>query len=92
MLTQSGPSTPQIFVVVVVVNVVVTQVLMLIRLILSICPVFFASKITMGGVRRLLEEDLELDKKTLDPMKKFINEQLDEVSKKIHRNMSFEVL
>ncbi|KAM7514869.1 hypothetical protein LguiA_004452 [Lonicera macranthoides] len=38
-----------------------------------------SDKITMGGVRRLLEEDLELGKKTLDPMKKFINEQLDEV-------------
>lgn len=57
-------------------------------MILSIRPVFFPSKITMAGVRRLLEEDLELDKKTLDPMKKFINEQLDEVSKKMY----FEVL
>ena len=35
----------------------------------------------MAGVRRVLEEDLELDKNTLDPYKKFITEQLDEVSK-----------
>lgn len=34
--------------------------------------------ITMGLVRRLLEEDLKLEKNTLDPYKKFINKQLDE--------------
>ncbi|KAK2980792.1 hypothetical protein RJ640_025064 [Escallonia rubra] len=36
-------------------------------------------KITMAGVRRLLEEDLELNKLTLDPFKKLITEQLDKV-------------
>ncbi|TKY74282.1 transcriptional regulator ATRX-like isoform X1 [Spatholobus suberectus] len=36
-------------------------------------------KITMAGLRRLLEEDLKLDKFTLDPYKKFISQQLDEV-------------
>lgn len=39
----------------------------------------------MAGVRRVLEEDLKLDKKTLDPYKKFISEQLDEVSKNLFR-------
>jgi len=36
----------------------------------------------MAGLRRLLEEDLKLDKFTLDPYKKFISQQLDEVSEK----------
>ncbi|KAK3036780.1 hypothetical protein RJ639_030810 [Escallonia herrerae] len=36
-----------------------------------------SEKITMAGVRRLLEEDLELNKLTLDPFKKLITEQLD---------------
>lgn len=36
----------------------------------------------MAGLRRLLEEDLRLDKFALDPYKKFISQQLDEVSKK----------
>lgn len=34
----------------------------------------------MSGVRRLLEEDLELDKHSLDSHKKFINEQMEVVS------------
>ncbi|XP_014502070.1 DNA ligase 1 [Vigna radiata var. radiata] len=38
-----------------------------------------AESITMGGLRRQLEEDLKLDKFTLDPYKKFISQQLDEV-------------
>ncbi|KAK2974449.1 hypothetical protein RJ640_002856 [Escallonia rubra] len=38
-----------------------------------------SEKITMAGVRRLLEEDLELNKLTLDPFKKLITEQLDKV-------------
>ncbi|BFG19105.1 hypothetical protein CerSpe_053780 [Prunus speciosa] len=38
-----------------------------------------SEKITMAGLRRLLEEDLKLEKYTLDPCKKFINEQLDKV-------------
>ncbi|XP_019417512.1 PREDICTED: cell division cycle and apoptosis regulator protein 1-like [Lupinus angustifolius] len=38
-----------------------------------------AEKITMAGLRRLLEEDLKLDKFTLDPYKKLISQQLDEV-------------
>ncbi|KAH1113125.1 hypothetical protein GLYMA_04G250500v4 [Glycine max] len=38
-----------------------------------------AEKITMAGLRRLLEEDLKLDKFTLDPYKKFVSQQLDEV-------------
>ncbi|CAL5202970.1 unnamed protein product [Lathyrus oleraceus] len=38
-----------------------------------------AEKITMGGLRRLLEEDLKLDEFSLDPFKKFIRQQLDEV-------------
>lgn len=40
-----------------------------------------SEKVTMAGVRRLLEEDLKLHKNTLDPFKKYINEQLDEVLK-----------
>ncbi|KAE8077437.1 hypothetical protein FH972_016002 [Carpinus fangiana] len=35
--------------------------------------------VTMAGLRRLLEGDLKLDKYTLDPYKKFISQQLDEV-------------
>ncbi|MBA0720913.1 hypothetical protein Golax_008511 [Gossypium laxum] len=38
-------------------------------------------KVTMAGLRRLLEEDLKLDKYTLDPYKKLIAEQLDELLK-----------
>ncbi|XP_027334584.1 myb-like protein X isoform X5 [Abrus precatorius] len=38
-----------------------------------------AEKITMAGLRRLLEGDLKLNKFTLDPYKKFITQQLDEV-------------
>ncbi|KAI3442715.1 CHZ domain-containing protein [Psidium guajava] len=33
-----------------------------------------SEKVTMAGVRRLLEKDLELEKHALDPHKKFINE------------------
>ncbi|XP_022768210.1 glutamic acid-rich protein-like [Durio zibethinus] len=40
-----------------------------------------SDKVTMAGLRRLLEEDLKLDKYALDPYKKFITEQLDEVLK-----------
>jgi len=36
--------------------------------------------VTLAGVRRLLEEDLELEKHSLDSLKKFINQQVDEVS------------
>ncbi|QHN97206.1 uncharacterized protein DS421_18g625420 [Arachis hypogaea] len=35
--------------------------------------------ITMAVLRRLLEEDLQLDKFALDPYRKFINQQVDEV-------------
>ncbi|KAI4389771.1 hypothetical protein MLD38_001959 [Melastoma candidum] len=38
-----------------------------------------SEKITMSGVRRLLEEDLDLEKHSLDSHKKFINEQLERV-------------
>ncbi|XP_059630764.1 uncharacterized protein LOC132273733 [Cornus florida] len=38
-----------------------------------------SEKITVAGVRRLLEEDLELGQYTLDPFKKFISEQLNKV-------------
>ncbi|RDX71877.1 hypothetical protein CR513_48716 [Mucuna pruriens] len=38
-----------------------------------------AEKTTMAGLRRLLEKDLKVDKFTLDPFKKFISQQLDEV-------------
>lgn len=41
----------------------------------------FLSTVTMAGFRRLLEEDLELDKDTLFPFKKFITEQVEKVSK-----------
>lgn len=41
----------------------------------------------MAGLRRLLEEDLELDKFTLDSHKKFISEQLDEVSENTVQKM-----
>ncbi|KAI3733153.1 hypothetical protein L1987_64371 [Smallanthus sonchifolius] len=43
---------------------------------------YFRSKseeLTLGGVRRLLEEDLELQKFSLDSFKKLISKQLDEV-------------
>ncbi|XVF36891.1 hypothetical protein REPUB_Repub19eG0097900 [Reevesia pubescens] len=40
-----------------------------------------SDKVTMAGLRRLLEEDLKLDKYKLDSYKKFITEQLDEVLK-----------
>lgn len=35
----------------------------------------------MAGLRRLLEEDLELEEYTLDSYKKFISQQLDDVGK-----------
>ncbi|KFK36197.1 hypothetical protein AALP_AA4G090500 [Arabis alpina] len=38
-----------------------------------------AEKITMALLRRLLEKDLKLEKDSLDPFKKFINKELDEV-------------
>ncbi|KAI4339717.1 hypothetical protein MLD38_024627 [Melastoma candidum] len=38
-----------------------------------------SEKITMSGVRRLLEEDLELEKHSLDSHKKFISEHLEKV-------------
>ncbi|XP_023646062.1 eukaryotic translation initiation factor 5B isoform X3 [Capsella rubella] len=38
-----------------------------------------AETTTMGSLRRLLEEDLQLEKLTLDPFKNFINKLLDEV-------------
>ncbi|KAI6689398.1 hypothetical protein NL676_026226 [Syzygium grande] len=38
-----------------------------------------SEKVTMAGVRRLLEKDLELEKHALDPHKKFISEHLEEV-------------
>ncbi|KAF9687222.1 hypothetical protein SADUNF_Sadunf02G0071200 [Salix dunnii] len=41
----------------------------------------FMWDITMAGLRRLLEEDLKLDKFSLDPYKKFISKQLDGVLK-----------
>lgn len=41
----------------------------------------FCRKVTMAGVRRLLEKDLELEKHALDPHKKFINEHVGMVSK-----------
>ncbi|KAF7816869.1 nucleolin isoform X2 [Senna tora] len=40
-----------------------------------------SEKVTMAGLRRLLEEDLKLDKFTLDPCKKLITQHLDEVLK-----------
>ncbi|KAG8390748.1 hypothetical protein BUALT_Bualt01G0115800 [Buddleja alternifolia] len=38
-----------------------------------------SENITLAGVRRLLEEDLGLDKNTLDPFKKFISQKIDQV-------------
>lgn len=38
-------------------------------------------KVTMAGLRRILEEDLKLDKFTLDSFKKMIGQELDEVLK-----------
>ncbi|KAF5179433.1 translation initiation factor [Thalictrum thalictroides] len=38
-----------------------------------------SEKITLAGARRLLEEDLKLDKHALDPYKKLVKEQLDKV-------------
>ncbi|KAG2709040.1 hypothetical protein I3760_05G220500 [Carya illinoinensis] len=40
-----------------------------------------SEKVTMAGLRRLLEEDLELEEYTLDSYKKFISQQLDDVLK-----------
>lgn len=40
---------------------------------------FYLRSITLAGVRRLLEEDLGLEKNTLDAFKKFIHSQIDEV-------------
>ncbi|KAL4559205.1 hypothetical protein LXL04_031339 [Taraxacum kok-saghyz] len=38
-----------------------------------------SEELTVAGVRRLIEEDLELEKFSLDPFKKLISKQLDEV-------------
>ncbi|XP_051116458.1 uncharacterized protein LOC127241449 [Andrographis paniculata] len=38
-----------------------------------------SENITLGGVRRLLEEDLGLAKGSLDPFKKFISQEIDQV-------------
>ncbi|XP_017237172.1 uncharacterized protein LOC108210416 [Daucus carota subsp. sativus] len=38
-----------------------------------------SENITMAGVRRLLEKDLKLEECTLDPLKKFIREEIDKV-------------
>ncbi|KAL6501043.1 hypothetical protein OROHE_025240 [Orobanche hederae] len=38
-----------------------------------------SENITLAGVRRLLEEDLGLEKNTLNPFKKFIREEIDQV-------------
>ncbi|KAJ4850929.1 hypothetical protein Tsubulata_018998 [Turnera subulata] len=40
-----------------------------------------AEEVTMAGLRRILEQDLGLPKLTLDPYKKFISKELDEVLK-----------
>jgi hypothetical protein len=45
----------------------------------SLCHLYPLREITMAGLRRLLEDDLKLDKFSLDPCKKFISKQLDEV-------------
>jgi hypothetical protein len=45
----------------------------------SLCHLYPLREITMAGLRRLLEDDLKLDKFSLDPYKKFISKQLDEV-------------
>lgn len=37
------------------------------------------SNITLAGVRRLLEDDLKLERYSLDPFKKFLSGELDEV-------------
>lgn len=41
---------------------------------------FYLRSITLAGVRRLLEEDLGLEKHSLDAFKKFIKNQIDEVA------------
>ncbi|XP_024018116.1 uncharacterized protein DDB_G0283697 [Morus notabilis] len=38
-----------------------------------------SEQLTLAGLRRLLEKDLELEMYSLDPFKKFINQQVDEV-------------
>lgn len=38
-----------------------------------------SENVTLAGLRRLLEEDLELEKHALDPFKKFISQQVDQV-------------
>ncbi|KAG6774220.1 hypothetical protein POTOM_021571 [Populus tomentosa] len=47
----------------------------------SLTNLYVCMEITMAGLRRLLEDDLKLDKFSLDPYKKFISKQLDEVLK-----------
>ena len=46
----------------------------------DITELCFLRSITNAGLRRLLEEDLEFEKHTLDPFKKFISQQVEEVS------------
>jgi len=56
---------------------------MLVPTFVNLCtPTVNFRTITMAGLRRLLEDDLKLDKFTLDLYKKFISQQLDEVSEK----------
>lgn len=47
------------------------------------CSLLYIAKfrITTGKVRRLLEEDLKLEKDSLDPFKKLVSTELDAVSK-----------
>lgn len=46
---------------------------------MAFCVPYASRNVTMAGLRRLLEEDLKLDKYALDPFKKFISQHLDEV-------------
>jgi hypothetical protein len=59
---------------------ILTHCFLVVHVILKVNVTFcHLREITMAGLRRLLEEDLKLDKFSLDPYKKFISKQLDEV-------------
>ncbi|KAH9691107.1 CHZ domain-containing protein [Citrus sinensis] len=63
------------------------QLSLIVLLLHPLCTVALISvnmvsmKVTMAGLRRILEEDLKLDKFTLDSFKKMISQELDEVLK-----------
>ncbi|CAK9169046.1 unnamed protein product [Ilex paraguariensis] len=68
---------PLIFILLFVGDILVATVCIYMKL-YGYCPsLLWFREITMARVRRLLEEDLELNKNTLDPFKKLITEQVE---------------